>query len=267
MGKYKWNEDEINFLTKEYPLTDRYHCSDVLGIPVEQIVYKIRVLNLKKEKSLNYTEFENITNSYTAYILGFMWADGHVTNDGRHFNIGGVKEDIDEIESLFFKLGNWGKSIQDRSKNGWKTAVYLIGSNKEIYDFLIEHDYGKKSKISADKILSKIPNDLKHYFFRGLIDGDGSFYYKDYTRQFALTSSYEQDWFYFEKLCNELEIKFKVRHVTNINKKTNKENKSSIIRILGKEIIKLGEYIYQGDDFGLSRKLIKYKKIKESYGY
>ena len=267
MGKYKWNEDEINFLTKEYPLTDRYHCSDVLGIPVEQIVYKIRVLNLKKEKSLNYTEFENITNSYTAYILGFMWADGHVTNDGRHFNIGGVKEDIDEIESLFFKLGNWGKSIQDRSKNGWKTAVYLIGSNKEIYDFLIEHDYGKKSKISADKILSKIPNDLKHYFFRGLVDGDGSFYYKDYTRQFALTSSYEQDWFYFEKLCDELEIKFKVRHVTNINKKTNKKNKSSVIRILGKEIIKLGEYIYQGDDFGLSRKLIKYKKIKESYGY
>jgi hypothetical protein len=52
MGKYKWNEDEINFLTKEYPLTDRYHCSDVLGIPVEQIVYKIRVLNLKKPEPI-----------------------------------------------------------------------------------------------------------------------------------------------------------------------------------------------------------------------
>ena len=265
MGKHKWTEDEINFLTKHYPLTDRYHCSDVLGIPVEQIVYKIRVLNLKKEKTLNYSEFKNISNSYVAYILGFMWADGHVTNDGRHFNVGGVKEDIDEIESLFFKLGNWGKSIQDRSKNGWKTAVYLIGSNKEIYNFLIENDYNKKSKISADKILTKIPDDLKCYFFRGLIDGDGSFYYKDYTRQFALTSSYEQDWGYFEKLCRELGVIYKIRRVTNINKKTNKENKSSVIRILGKEIIKIGEYIYQGDEFGLSRKLIKYKQIKESY--
>lgn len=264
--KHKWNEEEINFLIKEYPLTDRYHCSDVLGIPVEQIVYKIRVLNLKKEKTLNYSEFEEIINPYTAYVLGFMWADGHVRDDGRHFNVGGVKEDIDEIEPLFFKLGNWCKSIQDRSKNGWRTALYLIGSNKEINNFLIEHDYRNKSHKSADKILSKIPADLKHYFFRGLIDGDGSFYHKGYTRQFALTSSYEQDWSYFENLCNELGVKYKIRRVTNKNKKTNNENKSSVIRILGKEIIKLGDYIYQGDEFGLSRKLIKYKQIKESYG-
>jgi hypothetical protein len=88
--KHKWSENEINFLIKEYPLTDRFHCSDVLGIPVEQVVYKIRVLNLKKEKSLKFSEFEEITNSYTAYVLGFIWADGHVRADGRHFNVGGV---------------------------------------------------------------------------------------------------------------------------------------------------------------------------------
>jgi hypothetical protein len=114
--------------------------------------------------------------------------------------------------------------------------------------------------------LSKIPNELKHYFFRGLIDGDGSFYFKDYTRQFALTSSYEQDWDYFERLCEYLGIKYKIKRVINFNKKTKKENKSSVLRILGKEIIKLGEYIYKGDDFGLSRKINKYKKIKKSYG-
>lgn len=265
MKKHKWSEDEIKFLINEYPKNDRYHCSDVLGIPVEQIVYKIRVLKLKKEKSLNYSEFEKITNSYTAYVLGFIWADGHISNDGRHFNVGGVKEDIDEIENLFFKLGNWGKSIQDRSKYGWKTAVYLKGSNKEIYDFLIEYDFNKKSYISADKIISKIPDNLKHYFFRGLIDGDGSFYYKDNGRQFALTSSYEQDWAYFENLCGKLDIKFKIKRVKTLNKKTCKENKSSVFRILGKEIIKLGEFIYQGENFGLTRKLEKYKQIKKSY--
>jgi hypothetical protein len=263
--KHKWTEDEINFLIKEYPLTDRYYCSNVLNIPVEQIVYKLRVLKIKKEKSLNYLKFENINDSYVAYILGFMWADGHVRNDGRHFNVGGVKEDIDEIENLFFKVGSWGKSIQDRSKRGWKTAKYLIGSNKEIYNFLIEHNYDKKSYISADKILSKIPDDLKHYFFRGLIDGDGSFYFKDYTRQFAITSSYDQDWTYFERLCENLGIKYNIKRIINFNKKTKKENKSSVLRILGKEIIKLGEYIYNGDDFGLSRKINKYKQIKESY--
>ncbi len=257
--KHKWSKDEINFLINEYPLNNRYYCSDVLEIPVEQIVYKIRKLKLKKEKSLKFSEFEKIENSYVAYILGFMWADGHINNDGRHFNIGGIKEDIEEIEPLFYKLGNWSKSIQDRTKNGWKTAVYLIGSNKEIYNFLLENDYKIKSQASADKILSKIPDDLKHYFFRGLIDGDGCFYHKGYTRQFALTSSYEQNWDYFEILCKSLQIKYTIKHVINLNKKTNKENKSSVFRILGKEIIKLGNYIYQGNECGLTRKLNKFQ--------
>ena len=265
--KHKWTEDEINFLIKEYPLTDRYYCSNVLNIPVEQIVYKIRVLNIKKEKSLNYLEFENITNSYVAYVLGFMWADGHVSNDGRHFNIGGVKEDIDEIENLFFKIGNWGKSIQDRSKRGWKTAKYLIGSNKEIYNFLIEHDYDKKSYVSADKILSKIPNELKHYFFRGLIDGDGCFYFykpnKGSTiKQFTLTSTYEQDWSYFERLCEDLDIKYNIKRTKNIT------SSSSVIRITNKNgIIKLGNYIYnniENDSIGLNRKKEKFNLIKFS---
>jgi hypothetical protein len=267
MGKHKWLTSEIEFLINAYPINTRQYCVDKLGISLEEIVYKIRKLKLKKNKSLNYSEFNNITNSYTAYVLGFMWADGHVRDDGRHFNVGGIKEDIDEIEPIFTKVGNWGKSVQDRSKNGWKTAKYLIGSNKEIYNFLIENDYKIKSQVSADKILSKIPNDLKHYFFRGLIDGDGCFYYKDNGRQFALTSTYEQDWGYFEKLCVDLDIKYSIRRLKTINKKTNKENKSSVIRILGKEITKLGNYLYQGEEFGLKRKLLKYKQIKESYEY
>jgi hypothetical protein len=267
MGKHEWTDKEIEFLKNEYPSNNRQYCIDKLGISLEEIVYKIRKLKLKKNKSLKYNEFDKIISPYTTYVLGFMWADGHIKNDGRHFNVGGVKEDIDEIEHIFKHLGNWGVSIQDRSKHGWRTAKYLIGSNKEIYSYLIEHDYGIKSQASADKILSKIPDDLKHYFFRGLIDGDGSFYYKDNGRQFALTSSYYQDWSYFEKLCESLEIKYSIRRVKNINKKTGNENKSSVIRILGKEITKLGDYLYQGENFGLKRKLLKYKQIKESYEY
>lgn len=265
MGKHKWTDSEISYLIEKYPTTDRYTCSSNLGISVEQIVYLVRKLGIKKNKSLNYEEFEDIKNSYTAYILGFIWADGYVTNDGRHFNVCGVEDDINEIEWLFDKLGNWCKHIDNREKYGWKTSKTLIGSNIEIYNFLIENDYDKKSQVSADKILTKIPDELKHYFIRGLIDGDGCFYYKDNGRQFALASTYEQDWFYFEKLCNELNIKYTIKRTKVINKKTKKENKSSVVRILGKEIIKLGDYIYQGEQFGLTRKEIKYKQIKNSY--
>lgn len=267
MRKYTWTEKEVNWLIENYPKTDRYTCSEELKIPLEQVVYKINKLKLTKDKSLNYLFFEKIDTYYTAYILGFIWADGYLTKDGRHFNVSGVKEDIDEIEHLFDKIGNWCKHIDNREKYGWKNAKTLIGSNKKIYDFLLEHEYNKKSYVSADKILLKIPDDLKHYFFRGLVDGDGCFYYneKGYLRQFALTSTYEQDWSYFEELCKELDIKYVIKRVKKINKKTDNENKSSLVRVLGKDIIKLGEYLYKGEELGLTRKKIKYKQIKNSY--
>ena len=140
----------------------------------------------------------------------------------------------------------------------------VITNNKRILNFLIEHDFDKKSYMSADKILSKIPDELKHYFFRGLIDGDGCFYYYkpengSTLRQFALASSYEQDWSYFEKLCKEKNIKY------NIKRTIGKNSSSSVIRITNKDgILKLGEYIYKDlheDNIGLIRKYEKYKLI------
>ena len=267
MIKYNWSEKEINFLIENYGEMDRYTCSKELGIPVEKIIYLVRKLGLKKNKSLKYEEFKNINKPYTAYILGFMWADGYISKDGRHFNVSGVEEDINEIEPLFDNIGSWCKHKDNREKYGWKNSKTLIGSNKEIYNFLIQNDYAKKSFLSAEKILDKIPDNLKHYFFRGLIDGDGCFYYnkKNYLRQFVLASTYEQDWIYFERLCENLNVKYVVKRLKRFNKKTNKENKSSCVRVLGKDILKLGEYIYSGDDLGLSRKKNKYKQIKESY--
>jgi hypothetical protein len=135
-------------------------------------------------------------------------------------------------------------------------------------NFLIENDYDKKSYTSANKILSKIPNEIKHYWFRGLIDGDGCFYH--YTpkkgstlRQFVLTSTYEQDWTYFENLCKELEIKYTIKRIKNI------KSASSVIRITNKKgIKKLGEYIYQNfkkDSIGLIRKFNKFKLITNDF--
>lgn len=265
MKTQKWTKEKINNLIKLYPKANRYKCAELIGFSVEEITYKIRKLGLKKEKSLNVDDVINIKTPYIAYILGFMWADGYISSDGRHFNVSGVEEDMKEIEWVFDTIGNWCKHLDNRERYGWKNAKTFIGSNKEIHEFLIEHNYDKKSFVSADKILAKIPDALKHYFFRGLIDGDGCFYYKDYARQFALTSTYEQDWVYFETLCQKLNIRYSIKKTKIINKKSGKENKNSVLRILGKPIIILGDFLYQGEQFGLLRKQEKYKTIKNSY--
>jgi len=61
-----------------------------------------------------------------------------------------------------------------------------------IYDFLSENNYKEKSYVSATKILNKIPNNLKKYFFRGYFDGDGSIYKyeKYYQVGLNITSTY-----------------------------------------------------------------------------
>ena len=103
---------------------------------------------------------------------------------------------------------------------------------------------------------------MKHYFFLGLIDGDGCFYInkKQYTYQFILSSTYDQDWSYMINLCEKLNIsKYRIDH------KKNKNNQSSSFRICRKNDIKiLGYYIYQNfflDQIGLKRKNEKFNEI------
>ncbi len=161
-------------------------------------------------------------------------------------------------------LGKWNISYK-KFTNGWQPTTKLMTNNKRIYNFLKKHDYHLKSYMSPDKILSKIPKELKYYFYRGLIDGDGCFYIniKNKLYQFSITSSYEQDWGFMINLCNELDIKYNIKLIDRINKRTGKENKSSQFRITNKKgIKKIGEYIYQDyDNIGLKRKYDKYLNI------
>ena len=174
-------------------------------------------------------------------------------------------KDIDELKPHLEKIGKWYYYNRKQLIKSWKPCTNVITNNKRIFSFLIENNYDKKSQISACKILSKIPDNLKHYWFRGLVDGDGCFYYYEpkkgsILRQFTVASTYEQDWGYLYDLCVGLNIKF------NINKKiSNKGHSYSEFRITNKVgIIAIGNYIYKDfdkDQLGLNRKYEKFKLI------
>jgi hypothetical protein len=277
-----WTTEEISFLKMNYPKYGVNFCIDKLGYSKSKIQNKTYELNIKLEPktktiilskptnkcNINPDLFYNITNKEIAYLLGLIWADGFLnpSKNGKNSNLGFtmVKEDIDVIKPVLESIGKWNYYGRKQPVKTWRPSINVITNNKRIFNFLIEYDYDKKSYVSADKILSKIPDDLKHYFFRGLIDGDGCFYH--YTpkkgsilRQFALTSTYEQNWSYFEGLCNELDIKYKIKRTINT------KSSSSVIRITNKDgINKLGTYIYKDfdiDNVGLKRKYNKFKEI------
>lgn len=282
MKRNTWTTEELEFLKVNYPKYGVNYCVNELGYTKSKIqnkTHEIKIKLLSTTKStilskpstkcnINPNLFYKITNKEISYLLGLIWADGFLnpSKNGYNHNLGFtmVKEDIDILKPVLDSIGKWNYYERKQPVNTWKPSVNVITNNKRIYNFLIEHDYDKKSYISANKILDKIPDDLKHYFFRGLVDGDGCFYhYKpekgSILRQFALTSTYEQDWTYFECLLDKLEVKYKIKRTIT------KKSSSSVIRITNKNGIRiLGDYLYQNfekDLIGLTRKYNKFKII------
>jgi hypothetical protein len=274
-----WTSDEINFLTDNFSIYGMKYCSDKLKYKNSKISAMTHKLGLKinKDKKIKYCGksnetcninpdlFYNITTKETSYILGLLWADGFLNKSGRSYNlgVGMIKNDILTLKSIFDNVGKWNFYETKGQKITWNDQIRVVTNNKRIFDFLIENDYHLKSHSSANKILNKIPGKLHQYFFRGLIDGDGCFYYKkngkSTMRQFTISSTYNQDWEYVSLLFEILKIKY------SINRIIRKKSSYSQIRITNKQGIKyLGEYVYNDFDnekIGLLRKYEKYCEI------
>lgn len=181
-----------------------------------------------------------------AYIFGFIWADGWIRKSKYHneIRIECLKDDIDELYPYFLKENpNWKIYYRNRPNRRPQARLNLL--DKNLVDFLDANDYKSKSSLPATKILSYIPKKFKPYWFRGLIDGDGCWYFKEagtYSakRKFEISSSYEQDWSFFTNLLDELDINYQ------FYQSINDSGRSSKLEIgKGKHLINLGEYIYK----------------------
>lgn len=107
-----------------------------------------------------------------AYALGFLWADGHVSLRGR-VSLGIVSADANDIINTFDKTGRWHKYFYQQKH--WQPQTTIAIQNKALATILINFDYRQKSFINPTKILEVIPEELKHYWYRGYWDGDGNF--------------------------------------------------------------------------------------------
>ncbi len=211
-------------------------------------------------------KFININSPIISYILGLLWADGYINNkEGqRQVKLTTTFPDAEYFIELFNKTGEWSKYFHIYKNNpSWRKRCDISTHNELLCNFLQSKDYLIKTNASADKILEVIPDNLKHYWFLGLLDGDGCIVvdkkYKCYSIIFC--SSYEQNWNYLEKLLNQLNIKF------SIHKQLTQKGNSSKVKISNrKDCIKLLDYFYENyekDNIGLKRKHLKYLELKQ----
>ena len=211
---------------------------------------------------VNPNVFINVQTPESAYVLGYMWADGHVKSKHPYYTvtISTTPPDSNDVHKIIKKTGNWNVyQYKHKDNPQWKDSVQMITNNYPLVEFLLKNDYGTKSEASADKILSMIPEHLKHYWFRGLFDGDGYLYLNTILHQYQLgiASSFDQDWSFMEMLLKFINVKYSIKKYIS-----KKHHRSSCLRITSKQgcIIFLN-YIYKNskdDKICLKRKYRKY---------
>lgn len=227
-----------------------------------QISHEHNYKSKRKEYEENFKQNCNLTDEKFIYLLGLLWADGHLSSqDGFRTGLNIVESDYLNIKDIFWKGWTFYKRKKLEKHPSWKTVVSIRLSNKFLFEFLEENDYKIKSGASPNKILSKIPERLKHYWWRGYLDGDGCIFMGKFKGSYRIdfSSVYEQDWSFIKAIENKLNITFKIkRHIY-------KGNKSSNIYIQKyNQVINLGNYIYnnyENDKIGFLRKYEKFQDI------
>lgn len=266
-----YTSEELKWLKKNYPILGSHACALHLKRPlssVRQTANKIGVhipKKLAKElmskshinnfvPAISPDIFQNVNTKEAAYVLGMMWADGWITNKNYYsIDIKLVKEDFTEILPIFEKLGNW-KKYEYHQKNR-KPTIQLRASGKSLVDLFIDMGYHTKSYTSAYKVLSKIPEHLKEYWWRGYFDGDGHIKIRKGYSRLEISSGYNQDWSFLPK-----EIPFKIVVVKNPKSSCSKAILSS-----RKNILEFSKFLWKTQDgIGLKRKMAEFSKMKKS---
>lgn len=221
---------------------------------------------------MNYNrELKAIDTEVKAYFLGFMFADGCISNIKRK-NSAYVKPQVqisltdEEIIIRFLKeFPFFNLQIFDfgKYKSTWSKQYALRKADKNLFNDLKSHGIIERKSENLDCLLKlpQLEKSLIPAFIRGYFDGDGSvFYLKD--RKNVLRA---------EICCGSsyilLEIK-KLLESSGINCpvfRTKHNNKSPLYVLewfTTTQTLQLGEYLYKNSTIHLDRKKEKFDNFK-----
>jgi len=269
----EYTQEELDFIRNNYYELGPKKVAEKIGVTKANLSHKASTMGLRVNHLIRCQDSWNkndiskecdFNDPFVVYFWGFFWADGHLGKVNHNATLTIAKYDFDAISDRFKKtFPNW--SIKQRLPKNPKHKVQItaVTTNYHLHSFLESFDYKIKSGASAHKILNAIPENLRHYWWRGYFDGDGCFcfYPQRSVGVYAkITSCLLQDWS-FKDFLKKISIECSILY----HRVKNKENSgSSNLLISGRiSVIKFMEYILQGESFGLSRKHDKYKKYIE----
>ena len=209
-----------------------------------------------RKYTLDENYFDTINSSNKAYILGFIYADGSVSERG-NLTICLSKKDIEILEFIKKEL-NYSGTISTKLINKNEYSLLNIVSKAMIIKLTELGIIPNKTYNS-----SRLPIVPKEYFndmLRGYFDGDGSIYgdlNKGYTVCFSSN----------ETVLNILKNYFTILDIktSNIRRRNKNSEYSAMVEIRGNnQIIKLKDLLYNKENiFYLKRKYNKFLEFED----
>jgi hypothetical protein len=213
------------------------------------------ITNRRASKSFNVEYFDSIDTEEKAYWLGFLFADGAITQYNKSYDIElSLKiEDTSHVRKFADAVGKQyigGRDYRSRC---------ILGS-KHMFNTL--NSYGCTTRKS---LTLKFPDtnifkstDLIRHFIRGYVDGDGCLSYKDKEHNSATISILGT-----EDFLNGIQKQYGSFHKLRLNDP--KQPCTQILAYSDKSAYAFAKYLYEGATVYLERKYNRYKDYCRLY--
>jgi hypothetical protein len=251
--KKKWTGEEIQFLKDNYFLLDE-KLANKLNRTLPSIRFKRKQLGISKRYkpiySINIDFFKGWSNEM-AYILGFIYADGHIRVRKSKAELGIKSKDL-KILSAINKAMKSNYPIKKRETEA--SYIYTLFVNrKEVVRDLMK--LGLIPRKSLTITFPEIPKKYLFHFIRGYFDGDG---HVGITRDNYLSITFVSG---SRKFLEGLNKKLRNQTISSTSLTSPKNYSFYTLSILKKSRNKFKELIYKDATLFLKRK----KDIFENY--
>lgn len=264
-----FTEDEIKLMVELY--NDGLTCPEIYEgffknkcscFSTIQGLLSRRIGLRKVGKRIDFDEdfFENINSERKAYWLGFIYADGNVTNNRLRIEI--KKEDEYLLEELNKDLGSKNKICEDKRTHEYNG--YIINKNNVYIGYCSDKLVSDLNKLGVIEnktfklnYLPEINNELLAHFIRGYFDGDGTVYNsnKKYSDNRSIFGFYGQHQL-LDKIKKLLIKEIGLSDIKIFDKKT----VSQVTFSKQEDILRFYNYIYKDATIYLIRKKEKFDK-------
>jgi hypothetical protein len=195
--------------------------------------------------------FFSAWNVEMAYVLGFWFADGWMSQPQHKASICFVSKDRDHLE-LVRKVMQSGHPIHQQGQGCFRLS---IGSKQLWHDL---YNLGGRPAKSLVAEMPSIPQPLIHHFVRGFVDGDGCLYWDNAQRRSPRMQLVGGVTF-LQRLSQVIEQETGV----SVARVRERVNKVPDITYSGIKAQVLAKWMYTSGDLALERKALLAQEFRE----